>query len=74
MPKKPSPKATKKSAAVEPPKAAGMWKILEMKKAKQMKMADQHREGHNHQGPAQAVPSARNTRFTKFAGHRRKIG
>lgn len=55
-------------------KATGMWKILEMKKAQQ-KQNEHQRDVRPHPGPGGVLqPFNRNTRFTKFAGPRRKVG
>jgi len=83
MPKKPTAKiksAAKAKMKKKPaPQAAshqgGMWKILEMKKARQKQIDQAHHDGRNHTGSNPATqPFARNTRFTKFAGPRRKVG
>jgi hypothetical protein len=71
-------KMKKKMAATktQDPRNGGMWKILEMKKAQQKQSEQARSEGRSHQPGASAVlqPFARNTRFTKFAGPRRKAG
>lgn len=67
--KKPVAKAKKTAAP------AGMWKILEQKKA-QIKEAEQARsEGRSTHGQGQAFhANPRDYRFSKFAGPRRKAG
>jgi hypothetical protein len=69
-------RAMKTQAAPPSAKAVtGMWKILEMKKAQQ-KINEKHGGGRpGHLGPNGIVHAFnRNTRFTKFAGPRRKVG
>lgn len=72
---KPAAKKTKKTAPAAAPKATGMWKILEMKKA-QHKMNEQMRsEGRSQHGQGHTFQShPRDPRFSKFAGPRRKAG
>lgn len=67
--------AKKKMKTKEVAPAAGMWKILEMKQLKQKQVEQNGRDVRPHAahgGPMN--PFARNTRFTKFAGPRRKVG
>ena len=77
--KKTTPTKTKKKAAPAPtpaaPKATGMWKILEMKKAQQKLNEQSRSEGRNAHGQGQSFQShPRDPKFTKFAGPRRKVG
>lgn len=69
-------KAKKKSAKKPaPPEKTGMWKVLELKTKQRLEAEKEKNESRPQYGTGSSFqPNARDPRFTKFAGPRRKVG